>query len=310
VDPHAYVEQAAPRTGAVLWRRVVPASTVSRILPDGCLDLIWSSRAGLFVAGPDTIAQLSPAVAGERMVGLRLPPGVGPAVLGLPAHELTDRRVPLDAVWPAAVVRDLAERLAAAADLAAVERLAAAADPAASRWPATRAPDLPTARASDGPADAASARLGAAAWRAPADGFPTARLGVDAAALGVDGPGRLLDPGDLLDRAAAARLREVGGPDPVATPIARLLAAGATVADTAAEVGLSARQLHRRARELYGYGPKTLARILRLRRALALLDGGLPPGRAAADAGYADQPHLAREVRTLAGVPLGRLRAA
>jgi AraC-like DNA-binding protein len=96
----------------------------------------------------------------------------------------------------------------------------------------------------------------------------------------------------------------------VATPIARLLAAGATVADTAAEVGLSARQLHRRARELYGYGPKTLARILRLRRALALLDGGLPAGRVAADAGYADQPHLAREVRTLAGVPLGRLRAA
>ena len=36
MDPHAYVEQAAPRTGAVLWRRVVPASTVSRILPDGC----------------------------------------------------------------------------------------------------------------------------------------------------------------------------------------------------------------------------------------------------------------------------------
>ena len=238
MDPHAYAEQAAPRTGAVLWRRVVPASTVSRILPDGCLDLIWSSRSGLFVAGPDTTAHLSPAVAGERMVGLRLPPGVGPAVLGLPAHELTDRRAPLDAVWPTAAVRDLAEHIAAA-------------DPA--------------------------------------------------------GPDEL---GDLLDRAAATRLREIGGPDPVATPIARLLAAGATVADTAAEVGLSARQLHRRARELYGYGPKTLARILRLRRALALLDGGLPAGRAAADAGYADQPHLAREVRTLAGVPLGRLRAA
>ncbi len=244
MDPFAYVEQAAPRAGAVLWRRVVPASAVSRILPDGCLDLIWSSRSGLFVAGPDTTAQLSPAVAGERLVGLRLPPGVGPAVLGVPAHELTDRRAPLDAIWPTALVRDLAERLAAA------------------------------------------------------EGRPGDLLAADGG------------PGDLLDRAAAARLREAGGPDRVAAPIARLLAAGATVADTAAEVGLSARQLHRRATELYGYGPKTLARILRLRRALALLDGGLPAGRVAADAGYADQPHLAREVRTLAGVPLGRLRAA
>ena len=39
-----------------------------------------------------------------------------------------------------------------------------------------------------------------------------------------------------------------------------------------------------------------------------LLDQGLPPTEVAAHAGYADQPHLHREMRDLAGVPLASLR--
>ena len=54
-----------------------------------------------------------------------------------------------------------------------------------------------------------------------------------------------------------------------------------------------------------GYGPKTLQRVLRFRRFLA--GSGDDLARAALEAGYADQPHLAREVARLAGTTPGRL---
>ncbi|CAG6399478.1 hypothetical protein SCOCK_910011 [Actinacidiphila cocklensis] len=47
--------------------------------------------------------------------------------------------------------------------------------------------------------------------------------------------------------------------------------------------------------------------MLRLQRALAMARTGTPFARVAADAGYADQPHLSREVRSLAGIPLREL---
>ncbi|MEH0843808.1 helix-turn-helix domain-containing protein [Micromonospora sp. CPCC 205711] len=218
-----YRERPAALPGAVLWTSVSTGAPV-RVLPDGCLDLLWSSRSGLLVAGPDRTAYLTGAVPGERWLGLRLPPGVGPAVFGVPAQELRDRRVPLDALWgrPAAFLTE--------------------------RWG-----DRPT---------------------------------------GAD-----------LEAVAAARLAAAGGPDPLGARIAALLAAGATVTATAAEVGLGPRALHRRSQLLFGYGPKTLARILRMRRALALARAGAPLAEAAARAGYADQAHLTRDVRELAGVP-------
>ena len=87
------------------------------------------------------------------------------------------------------------------------------------------------------------------------------------------------------------------------------LDAGRDVREIAERLGLSERQLHRRSLAAFGYGPKTLARIRRLQRALAV---PAPVGGAAvaAAAGYADQAHLTREVRALAGVPFGRLRLA
>ncbi|MEU4751642.1 helix-turn-helix transcriptional regulator, partial [Micromonospora tulbaghiae] len=121
----------------------------------------------------------------------------------------------------------------------------------------------------------------------------------------------LAAPGDeaasVLTRVARDRLRAAGGPDPVGARVAARLAAGATVAATAAEVGLGERALHRRSRALFGYGPKTLARILRMRRALDLARTGAPLAEVAVRSGYADQAHLTREVRELAGVPPTRL---
>ncbi|GGM40040.1 AraC family transcriptional regulator [Micromonospora sonchi] len=220
-----YRERSAGVAGAVLWTSTAPADPVpTRVLPDGCLDLLWSSRAGLLVAGPDRTAFLSAGGPGERWVGLRLPPGVGPAVLGVPAVELRDRRVPLADLWGPRVTAPLADR--AEADAAAV-----------------------------------------------------------------------------LIEVAAHRLRVAGGPDLLGTRVAAALAVGTTVAATAAEVGLDPRGLLRRSRHLFGYGPKTLARILRMRRALALARAGVPLAEVAAHVGYADQAHLTRDVRAFAGVP-------
>ncbi|NES30114.1 helix-turn-helix domain-containing protein [Micromonospora terminaliae] len=226
-----YREEAAPGIpGAVRWASVSRGDGPVRVLPDGCLDLLWSSRSGLLVAGPDRTAHLSVSVPGERWVGLRLPPGTGPAVFGVPADELRDQRVPLADLWGRAAA-DLADRVAAA--------------------------DAPVAA--------------------------------------------------VLEEVALGRLRAADGPDPLGARVAARLAAGATVAATAAEVGLGARALHRRSRLLFGYGPKTLARILRMRRALDLAGAGTPLAEVAVLAGYADQAHLTREVRELAGVPPTRL---
>jgi AraC-like DNA-binding protein len=62
--------------------------------------------------------------------------------------------------------------------------------------------------------------------------------------------------------------------------------------------------LHRISLAAFGYGPKTLARVLRLQRALRLARAGVPFAETAVRAGFADQAHLARDVKDLTGVPL------
>jgi AraC-like DNA-binding protein len=72
----------------------------------------------------------------------------------------------------------------------------------------------------------------------------------------------------------------------------------------ARELGFSERQLRRRFERAVGYGPATLRRIQRFQRFLALAaaaPAGTGLARLAADAGYADQAHLAREARRLSG---------
>ena len=89
---------------------------------------------------------------------------------------------------------------------------------------------------------------------------------------------------------------------------ARRLDRPETRVDTlAADLGLSERQLRRRCHAAAGYGPKTLQRVLRFRRFLAVANGDL--ARAALDAGYADQAHLTRECTRLAGRPPAALLA-
>ncbi|MFD9796227.1 helix-turn-helix domain-containing protein [Streptomyces sp. NPDC059070] len=224
-----YRERASRIPGAVVWARTLEPGAVAPVLPDGCMDLLWRDGE-LLVAGPDTRAYV-PDAAGPRYAGVRFAPGAGPAALGVPAHELRDRRVPLAALWPGAEVRRAAERI-----------------------------------------------------------------------------GQAPDPAAALEALALAR---AGEPDPLMRAVAARLAEGRPVAETAAAVGLGARQLHRRSLDAFGYGPKTLARVLRLQRALALVWRGVPYAEAALAAGCADQAHLAREMRALTGTTLsGYARAA
>jgi AraC-like DNA-binding protein len=208
------------------WRSRVDAAAAAhhqRVLPDGCMDLIWLDDQ-VVVAGPDRTAFLAVHRPGTVVTGLRFHPGAAPAVLGVPARELRDQRVPLPELHPA---------------------------------------------------------LAAHAASLVADGSP---------------------PGAAL-LAAVGAAADTYAPEPAV----RLLAAGTSVADTADALGWTSRTLHRRADAAFGYGPATLRRVLRFRAALALAGRGVPAAEVAVRTGYADQPHLARDVRALAGVPLTQL---
>jgi AraC-like DNA-binding protein len=191
-----------------------------RVLPDGCMDLI---RMGgrVVVAGPDTTA-LDATLDREPVAGLRFRPGALPRLLGVPAVELRDRRVPL--------------------------------------------------------AEVCSAPSHLRLW-------------------------------DLAGELAARPARGQTAPWPLHTVhhVTTRLAAGATVGAVADEVGWSSRTLHRQSVAVYGYGPATLRRILRFRRAAALLRNGVAPVAVAAAAGYADQPHLHRECREFSGLSVACL---
>ncbi len=117
----------------------------------------------------------------------------------------------------------------------------------------------------------------------------------------------------LLQDFLASRLRAVRPTDTVVDAVASRLATMrlADIGSLSGGVGLSERQLLRRCRERLGYGPKTLHRILRLQHLLllaarrSLRREGL--AALAATAGYADQAHMARDVRALTGLRPGDL---
>ncbi|WP_264014067.1 AraC family transcriptional regulator [[Mycobacterium] manitobense] len=223
VDGVGYHEFPPPRRLRDLvecgWTREGSAEP-GRVLPDGCMDLILMDGR-VVVAGPDTGAHHS-GPHRETVRGLRFRPGVLPRLLGVPASELRDHRVPVADLRP-----DVADR-----------------------------PLLVT---------------------------------TDALAAGE--PGTETAPWSL----------------PVLLHVTARLADGAAVSAVAAEVGWSARTLQRHCAAVYGYGPAALRRVLRFRRAVRLLGDGLAAAEVAARAGYADQPHLHREVRTLAGVGVAQL---
>lgn len=241
VDRVRYREHPPPRRWRSLvecgWTSAAPdTELLQRVLPDGCMDLVWTGSE-LLVAGPDTAPRPHRRAAGSAAAGLRFAPGALPALLGVPASALRDRRVPLDALWR--------------------------------------------------PAREFEARLGRTAG---APGEPAPRTGGAPAPV----------PLSLLAELAAGLPGTP--PDPALRVVAARLAAGGSAASTADALGWTTRSLHRRCLAAFGYGPAMLRRVLRFRRATTLLGAGVPIAEVAFRAGYADQPHLSREVRVLAGV--------
>ena len=115
------------------------------------------------------------------------------------------------------------------------------------------------------------------------------------------------DPSSELERWAGRRLAQAGGRDRTMTRVAALIGDGHGVAEVAAQVGFSQRQLNRRSLAAFGYGPKVLARVLRLQRALGSARDGMSLVQASLAAGYGDQAHFAHEVRALTGQSASQL---
>ncbi len=108
----------------------------------------------------------------------------------------------------------------------------------------------------------------------------------------------------VTDRLRSRRVEELG------FRIHALAACGVPVTEVAGRVGFSERQLRRRCETLFGYGPRRLGRILRLTRALDTARGGLSWAAVAAECRYADQAHMAREIKELTGLTPTALLAA
>ncbi|MET7395009.1 helix-turn-helix transcriptional regulator [Dactylosporangium sp. NPDC005572] len=76
----------------------------------------------------------------------------------------------------------------------------------------------------------------------------------------------------------------------------------------AARLGVRRRLLEQGFQHDVGIPPGTVARIARFQRGAGMLAGQVALGRAAVECGYADQPHLTREVRAMSGCTPAELR--
>jgi AraC-like DNA-binding protein len=139
-------------------------------------------------------------------------------------------------------------------------------------------------------------------------------LGPDADELG----GRLVEAREaeqrfeLLDAFLADRLADQTAEDrTVRWAMARLSAAASPSSSIlAGEIGWSRRHFARRFRDATGFGPDRFRRIGRFQRFVEHLirSPGEPLAALALDSGYADQPHLARDVRDFADATPRQLR--
>jgi AraC-like DNA-binding protein len=114
------------------------------------------------------------------------------------------------------------------------------------------------------------------------------------------------DAAGLLADAVTERVGEADETDPTVAEAVDRIQAGAA-SDLASSLWISERHLRRRLATTVGFGARTLSRILRYQRFLALSQTAtgrdLPLSDLAAAAGYADQAHLTRESTRLSGLP-------
>jgi AraC-like DNA-binding protein len=118
------------------------------------------------------------------------------------------------------------------------------------------------------------------------------------------------DPGTTLDRTEAVLAAGLDESDRALDRCAEVVAAleagpARPVAELAAALGISHGHLDREFTRVVGMAPRTLARVLRVRRLLEQIDveEALVWSELAADLGWYDQAHLIRDVTRHLGVP-------
>jgi AraC-like DNA-binding protein len=204
---------------------------VHRVLPDGCIDIVFVNDEPPTVVGPWTEPFVVRLAAGTKILGARLRPGCASNVLRLPSAELLNVSVPLCSVWG----KSRSEEFVRVPD---------------QRGLAARSSTL------------AEVLFGC---------LPSAIT---------------------FDRAIAASIAWLGR-----HPHSR-------IEQLSECIGISGRQLHRRFSTTVGYGPKMFQSVLRFQRVLYLSHEGQAVvnfADLAAEAGYADQAHMTREVRRFGG---------
>ena len=157
--------------------------------------------------------------------------------------------------------------------------------------------------------------------RAPVLDDPAVAAGVRRLFAVVAGPASALERDEQLDatvrlvwRHASARLPEQRTPAGVAGRVRSFLhdraVADVTADEIAAVAGCSRFAAYRAFVSAYGVSPSEYQRQLRVREARRLLAAGVAPATAAAEAGFADQPHLTRWFRRYYGITPAAYRAS
>jgi AraC-like DNA-binding protein len=85
---------------ACVWLRVPGGGDSRPVLPDACVDIVWTAGRGAVLAGPDTGPAPAGADADAVIAGVRFAPGAGGPALRLPLDAVRDQRVALAELWP------------------------------------------------------------------------------------------------------------------------------------------------------------------------------------------------------------------
>jgi AraC-like DNA-binding protein len=109
----------------------------------------------------------------------------------------------------------------------------------------------------------------------------------------------------VLEQRVAERFTDDDARSTVTDAVVRLSSDGTHDVDAIADgLGMTTRTLYRHSLRGFGYGAKTLQQVLRFRRFLAAAERAPDAtlSQLAADVGYADQSHLARDCNRLSGL--------
>jgi len=81
-----------------LWSQTISGSRgvyQHRVLPDGCIDIVFINEEPPIVVGPWTVSFVARLAAGSNITGARLHPGRASSLLGIPASELLNQSIPV-----------------------------------------------------------------------------------------------------------------------------------------------------------------------------------------------------------------------